>query len=42
MTLGVGAVAALSFYALRVSLDRELNVSIVNVASISCASTNGS
>ena len=38
MTMGVGAVAALSFYALRVSLDRELNVSIVNVASIQASS----
>ena len=38
MTVGVGAVAALSFYALRVSLDRELNVSIVNVASIQASS----
>ncbi|MFG1690638.1 sensor histidine kinase [Gemmatimonadota bacterium] len=38
MTVGVGAVAALSFYVLRVSLDRELNVSIVNVASIQASS----
>jgi two-component system OmpR family sensor kinase len=34
MTLGIGAVSALSFFALRNALDRELNVSLVNVASI--------
>lgn len=34
ITLGVGAVSVLSFFALRNALDRELNVSLVNVASI--------
>ena len=32
--MGIGAVSALSFFALRNALDRELNVSLVNVASI--------
>lgn len=34
ITLGVGAVSVLSFFALRNALDRELDVSLVNVASI--------
>ncbi|MFC1662474.1 hypothetical protein ACFL3S_13640, partial [Gemmatimonadota bacterium] len=38
MTAAVGAVAALSILALRQALDRQLNASILNVASIQAAS----
>ncbi len=38
MTVGVGAVATLSYLALRLALDREVDASLLNVASIQAAS----